>query len=117
MWEDPWTKPCYLFALVAGQLVSRDDTFTTMSGRKVVLRIWTPPQDIPKTDHAMKSLINSMKWDEEVRFFNIFPNLGRMHSTSVPSLHSWVEFLSNRICRGEYVVLTGINIHMLVLDQ
>jgi aminopeptidase N len=67
VWEDPWTKPCYLFALVAGQLVSRDDTFTTMSGRKVALRIWTPPQDIPKTAHAMKSLQLSMKWDEEVR--------------------------------------------------
>jgi aminopeptidase N len=67
VWEDPWTKPCYLFALVAGQLVSRDDTFTTISGRNVALRIWTPPQDIPKTAHAMKSLQLSMKWDEEVR--------------------------------------------------
>ncbi|KAL4574093.1 hypothetical protein LXL04_020916 [Taraxacum kok-saghyz] len=55
-WEDPFKKPCYLFALVAGQLESRDDTFTTCSGRKVALRIWTPPQDIPKTEHAMYSL-------------------------------------------------------------
>ncbi|KAL4558144.1 hypothetical protein LXL04_036341 [Taraxacum kok-saghyz] len=55
-WEDHFKKPCYLFALVAGQLESRDDTFTTCSGRKVALRIWTPPQDIPKTEHAMYSL-------------------------------------------------------------
>lgn len=66
VWEDPFTKPCYLFALVAGQLVSRDDSFTTCSGRKVALRIWTPPQDIPKTAHAMKSLQLAMKWDEDV---------------------------------------------------
>jgi len=56
-----------LFALVAGQLVSRDDSFTTVSGRKVALRIWTPPQDVPKTAHAMKSLQLAMKWDEEVK--------------------------------------------------
>ena len=49
--------------------MSRDDTFTTCSGRKVALRIWTPPQDIPKTAHAMKSLQLAMKWDEEVKFF------------------------------------------------
>ncbi|KAL4572434.1 hypothetical protein LXL04_019211 [Taraxacum kok-saghyz] len=55
-WEDHFKKPCYLFALVAGQLESRNDTFTTCSGRKVALRIWTPPQDIPKTEHAMYSL-------------------------------------------------------------
>ncbi|KAJ0859682.1 putative cytosol alanyl aminopeptidase [Helianthus annuus] len=66
LWEDPFKKPCYLFALVAGQLESRDDTFTTCSGRKVALRIWTPPEDLPKTEHAMYSLKAAMKWDEEV---------------------------------------------------
>lgn len=60
-------KPCYLFALVAGQLESRDDTFTTRSGRNVVLRIWTPAQDLPKTAHAMYSLKAAMKWDEDVK--------------------------------------------------
>lgn len=69
LWEDPFKKPCYLFALVAGQLESRDDTFITRSGRKVSLRIWTPAQDLPKTAHAMYSLKAAMKWDEDVRFF------------------------------------------------
>ncbi|KAL2547679.1 Peptidase M1 family protein [Forsythia ovata] len=66
LWEDPFKKPCYLFALVAGQLESRDDTFITRSGRKVSLRIWTPAQDLPKTDHAMYSLKAAMKWDEDI---------------------------------------------------
>jgi len=67
VWEDPFKKPCYLFALVAGQLVSRNDTFITRSGRQVSLRIWTPADDIPKTAHAMYSLKAAMKWDEDVR--------------------------------------------------
>ncbi|GKB63567.1 puromycin-sensitive aminopeptidase isoform X2 [Tanacetum coccineum] len=66
LWEDPFKKPCYLFALVAGQLESRDDTFTTCSGRKVALKIWAPSQDLPKTEHAMYSLKAAMKWDEEI---------------------------------------------------
>lgn len=66
LWEDPFKKPSYLFALVAGQLVSREDTFVTCSGRKVSLKIWTPAQDLPKTAHAMDSLKAAMKWDEEV---------------------------------------------------
>lgn len=66
MWEDPFKKPSYLFALVAGQLDCREDSFTTCSGRKVTLRIWTPGQDLAKTVHAMYSLKAAMKWDEEV---------------------------------------------------
>lgn len=69
LWEDPFKKPCYLFALVAGQLESREDSFTTRSGRKVALRIWTPAEDLPKTEHAMYSLKASMKWDEDVCLF------------------------------------------------
>lgn len=68
LWEDPFKKPCYLFALVAGKLESRDDSFITRSGRKVSLRIWTPSQDLPKTGHAMYSLKAAMKWDEDVCF-------------------------------------------------
>lgn len=69
LWEDPFKKPSYLFALVAGQLESREDSFVTCSGRKVALRIWTPAQDVPKTAHAMYSLKAAMKWDEEVSKF------------------------------------------------
>ena len=64
-WHDPWPKPSYLFALVAGDLVATKDSFTTMSGRKVELAIWVRPGDEDRTHHAMRSLINSMKWDEE----------------------------------------------------
>ncbi|MBS7670164.1 aminopeptidase N [Croceicoccus gelatinilyticus] len=65
LWDDPWPKPSYLFALVAGQLVANRDTFTTMNGRKVELAVWVREGDLERTDHAMRSLINSMKWDEE----------------------------------------------------
>lgn len=65
LWNDPWPKPSYLFALVAGQLVANRDTFTTMSGRKVDLAVWVREGDLERTDHAMRSLINSMKWDED----------------------------------------------------
>ena len=65
-WTDPWPKPSYLFALVAGDLVARRDSFTTMGGRKVDLAVWVRPGDEDRTEHAMRSLINSMKWDEEV---------------------------------------------------
>jgi aminopeptidase N len=64
-WHDPWPKPCYLFALVAGELVTNHTTFTTMSGRKVDCNIWVRPGDERRTQHAMDSLIASMKWDEE----------------------------------------------------
>ena len=65
-WHDPWPKPCYLFALVAGDLVARRDRFATMSGRKVDLAIWVRQGDLERTEHAMRSLIASMRWDEEV---------------------------------------------------
>ncbi len=64
-WHDPWPKPCYLFALVAGDLVSFDDRFTTMSGRDVTLRIWVREGDQGKCAHAMESLKAAMRWDEE----------------------------------------------------
>ena len=65
-WEDPFKKPSYLFALVAGDLLSLDDTFVTCSDREIDLRIFVEEKDIDKCDHAMLSLKNSMRWDEEV---------------------------------------------------
>jgi len=65
-WEDPFPKPSYLFALVAGDLKPNRDSFTTMSGRKVDLAIWVREADLPKTAHAMESLKQAMQWDEEV---------------------------------------------------
>lgn len=64
-WEDPYLKPCYLYALVAGDLGLVQDEFTTSSGRKVDLRIYCDKGNESKCDHAMKSLISSMKWDEQ----------------------------------------------------
>ncbi len=64
-WEDPFKKPAYLFALVAGDLWCVEDSFTTMSGRDVALRIYVEPENIDKCQHAMDSLKKSMKWDEE----------------------------------------------------
>lgn len=65
-WEDPWPKPCYLFALVAGDLSANRDTFVTRSGKEVALAIWVREADIPKTSHAMQALKDSMAWDERV---------------------------------------------------
>jgi aminopeptidase N len=65
-WEDPFKKPAYLFALVAGDLWCIEDTFITMTDRKVTLRIFVEPENVDKCQHAMDSLKKSMRWDEEV---------------------------------------------------
>ncbi|WP_412504795.1 aminopeptidase N [Roseovarius sp. SYSU LYC5161] len=65
-WHDPWPKPAYLFALVAGDLRTHTGRFTTRSGRDVELNVWVRPGDEGKTAFAMDSLIKSMKWDEDV---------------------------------------------------
>ncbi|MDQ0838778.1 aminopeptidase N [Sphingomonas faeni] len=63
-WHDPFPKPSYLFALVAGNLTVNRSSFTTMSGREVSLGIWVREADLPKTDHALKALELAMAWDE-----------------------------------------------------
>jgi aminopeptidase N len=63
-WVDPHKKPCYLFALVAGSLVSRNQRITTRSGKDHLLQIYVRPGDLEKTQHAMNSLIHSVIWDE-----------------------------------------------------
>lgn len=65
LWEDPFRKPSYLFALVAGNLVCLEDHFTTMSGRDVLLQIYVEARNSDYCDHAMASLKKSMKWDED----------------------------------------------------
>ena len=65
-WTDPFPKPSYLFALVAGQLSANRDQFTTMTGKTVDLAIWVAEADLPKTQHAMDALKASMRRDEEV---------------------------------------------------
>ncbi|WP_407529983.1 aminopeptidase N [Vibrio parahaemolyticus] len=64
-WQDPHPKPAYLFALVAGDFDVLRDKYTTMSGRNVDLEIFVDKGNLDRAGHAMTSLINSMKWDEE----------------------------------------------------
>lgn len=65
-WHDPWPKPSYLFALVAGDLVANSRPFTTQLGSAVECNIWVRKEDLARTDHALESLHRSMKWDEDV---------------------------------------------------
>jgi len=99
VWQDPHKKPCYLFALVAGDLQYIEDSFTTMSGTQVALRIYVEPQNIDKCDYAMDSLKRAMKWDEEVygreydlNIFNIVAvddfNMGAMENKSLNIFNS-----------------------------
>ncbi|WP_250450724.1 aminopeptidase N [Caballeronia sp. ATUFL_M2_KS44] len=64
-WEDPFKKPSYLFALVAGKLVCLEERIQSSSGKEKLLQVWVEPQDLDKTRHAMDSLIHSIRWDEK----------------------------------------------------
>jgi len=99
VWDDPFPKPSYLFALVAGDLGLLEDSYTTLSGRKVTLRLYTEPRDIAKCRHAMESLKKAMRWDEEVfgleydlDLFNIVAvrdfNMGAMENKSLNIFNS-----------------------------
>ena len=65
LWQDPFKKPCYLFALVAGNLVCQEEKYKLASGRKVLLQVWVEPGNLDKTAHAMESLKHSIAWDEK----------------------------------------------------
>jgi len=99
VWEDPFPKPSYLFALVAGSLGMIEDTFTTKTGRKVALRIYVEKHNLDKADWAMVSLVKAMKWDEDVfgleydlDLFNIVAvddfNMGAMENKSLNIFNS-----------------------------
>jgi aminopeptidase N len=94
VWDDPFPKSSYLFALVAGEPAHITDTFTTASGRMVTLGIYAAPPDLDKLDHAMHSLKSSMAWDErtygreyQLDVFNIVAvgdfNMGAMENTGL----------------------------------
>lgn len=99
VWVDPFPKPCYLFALVAGDLAHKEDMFTTMNGKDVTLRIYTQEHNVDKVDHAMKSLKEAMVWDEQrfareydLNLFNIVVvddfNMGAMENKSLNIFNS-----------------------------
>lgn len=94
VWHDPFPKPSYLFALVAGNLDVLEDRFTTKSGRSVDLKIWVEPGNAPRCTYAMDALKRSMKWDEDrfgleydLDIFNIVAvsdfNMGAMENKSL----------------------------------
>ena len=83
-WHDPFPKPCYLFALVAGDLVPNRDQFITRSGRTVDLAIWVREEDLPRTAHAMAALKSAMAWDEKV--------YGREYDLSVFNIVAVADF-------------------------
>jgi aminopeptidase N len=83
-WHDPWPKPSYLFALVAGDLVANRDHFTTMSGKPVDLAIYVRDGDVERTHHAMAALKASMAWDERV--------YGREYDLSVFNIVAVADF-------------------------
>jgi aminopeptidase N len=84
VWDDPIPKPCYLFALVAGDLRYVEDRHTTPSGREVRLRVYVEPENIDKCDHALRSLVNAMCWDEE--------NYGREYDLDVYNIVAVNDF-------------------------
>lgn len=86
IWHDPTIKPCYLFALVAGDLAVIKDTFITCSGRKIDLAVYAYQQDIDQCHHAMHALKLAMKWDEE-RFGREY-DLDQYMIVAVPDFNS-----------------------------
>ena len=98
-WDDPFAKPSYLFALVAGDLAYIEDHFVTRSGRVVTLRVYVEHENVDRCDHAMESLRNAMKWDEDrfgleydLDIYNIVAtndfNMGAMENKSLNIFNS-----------------------------
>lgn len=81
VWEDPFRKPSYLFALVAGKLERIEEKIVSASGKEKLLQVWVEPQDLDKTRHAMDSLIHSIRWDE--RRFGLELDLDRFMIVAV----------------------------------
>ncbi|HUE79796.1 MAG TPA: aminopeptidase N [Sphingomicrobium sp.] len=122
-WQDPFPKPSYLFALVAGDLVPNRDRFTTVSGRAVDLAIWVRAGDLAKTDHAMASLKQAMAWDEQVYGreydldqFNIVAvsdfNMGAMENKGLNIFNSrYILADSETATDGDFDAIAGVVAH------
>ena len=123
VWEDPFPKPSYLFALVAGDLSPNRDHFVTMSGRKVDLAIWVREADLPKTAHAMASLKTAMAWDErlygreyDLDLFNIVAvddfNFGAMENKGLNIFNSrYVLADAETATDGDFDAIAGVVAH------
>lgn len=123
VWDDPFPKPSYLFALVAGDLAKVEDSFVTMSGRKVDLRIFVEHGNEDRCDYAMDSLRRAMKWDEEVYgleydldLFNIVAvsdfNMGAMENKSLNVFNAkYVLALPETASDGDFERIESIVAH------
>ena len=119
-WEDPFAKPSYLFALVAGDLAHIEDRFITASGREVLLRVYVEHENIDRCEHAMQSLINSMKWDEDrfkleydLDIYNIVAtndfNMGAMENKSLNIFNSkYVLARPDTATDSDYQAIEGV---------
>jgi aminopeptidase N len=123
VWHDPFPKPSYLFALVGGALACVDDTFTTMSGRKVALKIYVEPGKEDRCGYAMDSLKRSMRWDEEafgreydLDIFMIVAvsdfNMGAMENKGLNVFNDkYVLALPDTATDGDFASIEGIIAH------
>jgi len=122
-WDDPFAKPSYLFALVAGDLACVEDQFLTRSGRHVALRVYVESENLDRCEHAMESLIHSMKWDED-RFgleydldvYNIVAtndfNMGAMENKSLNIFNSkYVLARPDTATDADYQGIEGVIAH------
>ncbi len=120
VWNDPHKKPSYLFALVAGDLAHVEDRFQTLSGRDVVLKIYTEAHNIDRCDHAMASLKRAMQWDEQ-RFgleydLDIYMivavddfNMGAMENKGLNVFNSSLVFASPETATdGKYISIEAV---------
>jgi aminopeptidase N len=122
-WDDPYPKPSYLFALVAGDLAANRDCFTTVSGRTVDLAIWVREKDLSKTHHAMMSLKQAMAWDEQVYgreydldLFNIVAvddfNFGAMENKGLNVFNSaYILADPDTATDGDFANIAGVVAH------
>ncbi len=122
-WEDPFPKPAYLFAVVAGDLASVEDSFTTASGREVALRIYVEHGNESRCDYAMDALKRSMRWDEErfgleydLDLFNIVAvsdfNMGAMENKSLNIFNSKCVLADpDTATDADYASIEGIVAH------
>ncbi|MBM1219454.1 aminopeptidase N [Ponticoccus sp. SC2-23] len=122
-WDDPWPKPAYLFALVAGELAAHSDSFVTKSGRQVALNIWVRPEDRGKCAFGMDALKRSMRWDEDVYgreydldIFNIVAvddfNAGAMENKGLNIFNSALVLCSPETATdGDFERIEGVIAH------
>jgi len=122
-WDDPFAKPSYLFALVAGDLACIEDNFRTRSGRIVALRVYVEHENFDRCDHAMESLIHSMRWDEkrfdleyDLDVYNIVAtndfNMGAMENKSLNIFNSkYVLARPDTATDSDYQDIEGVIAH------